>query len=895
MKVFFLCFGLILIGILTNSVAFAQVKQIRGTVSEHVNHSPLAGANVYFNDVKKGTVSDKNGYFIIDIPETSPDLIISFLGYKSIIIPASEYYLSAEMNILMEENLIAFNDEVVIVGSHFGNRTSHNSQVPVDRFPSTVLEQTGQTDLSQQINSLSPSFYSTRLTYSDATDHMDPAALRGLNPDQTLILVNGKRHHPSAVVNTLGVVGRGSVINDLNTIPASAISRVEILRNGASAQYGSDAIAGVINIILKSDTSSIQIKSGMGQYYAGDGFERNISANFGFSTRNKGYINITTALNQRNATNRAGIYEGLVYREELQDGLSLAENLLIDDSIISSRGLQRQDFNLHLGNSKLSNANVYLNAVMPLSEKIDFYTFGGLNYRYSISAGDYRLPNDFSRNDTSIYPNGFLPQIDARLEDQFISTGIRGLINKWNFDLSNTFGSNSIGFFVNNSLNASMGSDSPVSFESGGIGFRQNTLNLDINQQFYNIPLLESISLAFGSEFRVENYQIKAGEAESWINENQLAYPGAQGYPGYQPVDEVNKSRSNAGIYADAAFNFTKAFLIESAVRYENYSDFGNNVSGKLSTRYSIAPWLNLRGSLSTGFRAPSLQQSFYSYTGSYYYFGSLFEVLTASNESRVTEAFGIPKLKQEGSVSSSIGFSAKSNHHTTLTIDAYQVDVKDRIVLSSTFWSFDSKVSPFLKDLPNVGGAQFFTNAINTRTRGIDVVITQQINLSKSHIDISLAGNLNKTEVIGKIHSSSLLNSNGLDNLLFDNQSKAFVELSMPRSKIAGIINYSNKRFAATLRNVYYGQISYRGIDNSLGEIAKNQDYSPKVLTDLKIDIHLSKSLTINIGCNNIFDVYPDKNVNALQHSGRFPYNTAVSQFGFNGGYYYGGLVLDL
>ncbi len=878
---------LIITGLLIYLSAGAQYI-LNGTITDRLNGEPLTGANVRIENSQTGTVTNMQGHFSLRVNELPATLVISYVGYETLRFTATEGEM---LEIGMKRDLIAFSDDVVVVGSRNYPRTVTSSAVPVDQFPEAVLKNTGQTDLSQQINSLAPSFYSSRLTYSDATDHMDPAALRGMNPDQTLILVNGKRKHPSAVVNVLSVVGKGSVINDLNTIPSSAVERVEILRDGASAQYGSDAIAGVINIVLKKDTGRVILNTSAGQFYEGDGFERNFTANFGTGIGEKGYVNLTSEIGMRDHTNRSGIFEGLIYRTADQDGLSFEENLALDNQELANRGLEREDFRLKLGNSELSNATLYFNSEVPLSERSSFYAFGGMNYRSSISAGDYRFPNDPSRVNLNLYPNGFLPEISAKLSDNYIVTGFQTWITDWQVDLSNTFGRNSINFYVGNSVNASMGDDSPFEFESGGIAYTQNTTNLDFSHRKTDLRGIRSLNMTIGSEFRLENYRINAGEEASWINEDQASFPGAQGFPGYQPVDETNQTRTNTAVYADLGIDISRPVFVEFAARYEDYSDFGNNLSGKAAFRVSPLDWVNVRGSVSSGFRAPALHQKHYSNTGTYYFSGFLFEVLTAPNNSRVTSAFGIPALSEETSLHYNLGFSLTPWNNTNLSFDIYQIDVKDRIVLSSTFFRFDPVVDALLSDLPDVGGAQFFTNAVDTRTRGIDIVYTESVELPLSRIGLSAGVNLNETKVIGEVKASQEIIDNGLESTLFDRQARALLELAQPRNKVHLSGSYIRDRLVLTLRAVRFGEVSYRGIAGS--EIL-DQDYGAKWVSDVRIDYRLLSSLKLTLGVNNVFDVYPDKNNEALSNYGQFPYNTAVTQFGFNGGFYYAGLEVE-
>ncbi len=894
MKALKLIVLLIIISVQSN---FSQ-ELIKGVVIDKKTLKPLVGANISTDDSRSGTISDHKGEFSLMIRDLNTIVNISYIGYRNGSFSAENLTEEYSGNnegvhyILMEPIVMAFDNEVVIVGSRGDARTVTSSAVPVDNFPQPVLKKTGKFDLSQQLNRLAPSFYSTRLTYSDATDHMDPATLRGMNPDQTLILINGKRHHPSAIVNTLGVVGRGSVINDLNTIPTTAIERVEILRDGASAQYGSDAIAGVINIVLKKDTSGLYINSSIGQTYEGDGLTKNAGFNYGVGFKNGARINFTAEYRDRGATNRAGIYEGLIYSTDTPgDGISYQEHLANDNQILQDRGLSREDVSLRLGNSEMKNISIYLNTDIPLSDQVNLYAFGGLNNRYSKSAGDYRLPNDPARSNLSIYPNGFLPQIEAGMNDGFVSLGLEGKIGKWDFDLSNTTGSNSIEFFVKNSINASMGESSPTRFESGKIRYLQNATNFDISHDLGENVNLEELTVSAGAEYRVESYRIVSGEEASWINEDQQSFPGAQGYPGYQPSDEIDETRTNLGLYLDIASKLTSRLYVNAAGRFENYSDFGNNFSGKLAARYSFLDLLNIRGSVSSGFRAPALHQSFYSYTGSYYFGGTLYEIMTAPNSSPIAEAFGIPALKEETSLGYSFGITSQTSRNTVLTIDLYQIDVHDRVVLSGFFYKYfgNEVIDELLADLTSVGGAQFFTNAVDTRTRGIDIVLSQKLNISGSILGIYAGLNLNETEITD-LNASEEIRDNNLEEAFFDRQSRGLVELAQPRSKVNLGVDFQIKDLSTDLKLTRFGKVSYRGISNT----DEDQDYSPRWLTDLRMNCRINYFLSAYIGAANLFDVYPDRNNETLESYGRFPYNTAVTQFGFNGGFYYLGLEID-
>ncbi len=860
---------------------------ILGYVFDAVERVPLPGASVSVQGTTLGTVTDTEGTYRISLPPGTYTLRTSYLGYKDAVKKIKLYGSGLEeVDFELEPELIALTEGAVVVGTRSKPRSNVRTAVPVDVITLQGLEKTGRPELSQMINYVAPSFYSTRLTYSDATDHMDPASLRGMNPDQTLLLVHGKRYHSSAVVNVLSVVGKGSVLTDLNSIPLLALEQVEILRDGASAQYGSDAIGGVMNLVLRRDTGRVQISSHLGQYLEGDGLQRNISVNLGFGLGKRGFLNVTADLRKRDATNRAGTYTGLVYRTEDQDGLSYTENLVLDNQIIASRGLSREDFSLKLGNSARTNSSIFFNSGLFLKNAGELYAFGGLNFRRSRSTGDYRLPNDPARNNLHLYPNGFLPRIIALVNDQHITAGIRGKMGGWSTDFSHGFGRNLFLFFVENSANASMEEVSPTSFESGGPRFSQHTTNLDFSRDFGDRAGLPSLNLAMGSEFRVETYEIQKGEETSWINKNMLSYPGAQGFPGFQPKDATRNTRYNLGFYADLRSDLTDYLLLELAGRYENYSDFGDKLSAKAAFRFNPIRFIGLRGSVNTGFRAPALHQQHYSYTGSYYFGGSLFEVLTAPNNSRVADAFGIPPLAAETSTSYNLGLTSNLSRNTMLTVDLYQVDVYDRIILSGSFFRFDPVVDSLLRDLPDVGGAQFFSNAVDTRTRGLDLVFFHQMNLGLSSLGLTFAVNLNETQV-REVNSSKEIRENDYEGLFFDRNSRALLESAQPRGKYNITLNYRIYRFNILVRNTRFGEVSYR---DPLNE-SNDQDYAPKWISDARINYRLGDHFQIRFGGNNLLNIYPDKNNEGLQSDGRFPYNTAVTQFGFNGAYFYGGI----
>lgn len=539
---------------------YAQKSTVTGKVLSAAG-DPLIQATVLEKGTTNGTLTDNNGNFTITVTSQNPVLVINYVGYTRQEIPVAG--LSTVTVTLEEGSLLS---QVEVVGSRNLNRSSTDTPVPVDIIDiQAVTTRTGQLDLNQLLQFVAPSFNSNRQTGSDGADHVDPATLRGLGPDQTLVLMNGKRRHQSSLVNLFGSRGRGNTGTDLNAIPAAAIERIEILRDGAAAQYGSDAIAGVINIVLKSTTKELTANANAGVYQAQyrfddkrfDGLNYNFNANYGFSVGKEGYVNLTGDYNFRDHTNRANTNPG---------------------------DLARRQF----GDPRILNASFYLNSRFSINPNAYVYVFGGINYRKGDAYAWTRFPTatdddgneiENPRNVTSIYPNGFDPIISSTINDHSLTTGIRGIWRSWDIDLYNTFGQNRFHYFVNNTLNASLGAASPTWFDAGGFGLIQNTTGLRFSRLFKKT--FQGLNLAFGSEFRNESYDIFAGEEKSWQNYDPSRPSGSQGFPGFRPADEIKQGRSNIGLFIDAEADLTEAFMVGAALRFENYSDFGSTLNWK--------------------------------------------------------------------------------------------------------------------------------------------------------------------------------------------------------------------------------------------------------------------------------------------------------------------------
>ncbi|WP_420155146.1 TonB-dependent receptor [Siphonobacter sp.] len=811
--------------------SFAQQITVTGTVTSTTGET-LAGATILEKNTTNGTTANAQGQYQLTVSGPNAIIVASFVGYDR-----QEKPLSGSTNLnftLTEGNLL---NQVEVVGSRSLNRSPTDTPAPVDIIDlQKVTSRTGQLDVNQLLQYAAPSFNSNRQTGSDGADHVDPASLRGLGPDQTLVLINGKRRHQSSLVNLFGTRGRGNSGTDLNAIPAAAIERIEILRDGAAAQYGSDAIAGVINIVLKSTTNVLEVNANAGAYQAKyrfddqkfDGLNYNVNANYGLKIGKDGFVNVTGDYNFRDHTNRANTNPEDVVRRQY-------------------------------GDPKVQNASVYLNAKIPLSERTQLYTFGGLNYRKGDAYAWTRFADD-DRNVPAIYPDGFDPIISSEINDRAITVGVRQLVGKAEFDLYNTFGSNRFTYSVHNTLNTSLGPNSPTSFNAGGFQLNQNVTGLKFSRYYKTV--LQGFNLAAGAEYRVENYQIFAGEEASYRSYEAGQAPGAQGFPGFQPSDAINRNRSNIGAYVDLEADVTKALLLGIAGRYEQYSDFGGTFNGKLSARYKLTDFLTLRATASTGFRAPSLPQIYFNSTITNFVNGQPVEVLIARNDSRVTQALGIPKLKQETSQNLSAGITLNPTNSLSLTVDGYLIKIKDRVVLTGGFEDTDDVIGEDLKAL-GVGRAQFFTNAVSTTTRGLDVIVTHRATLGAGSLTTSLAANFNKL-TIDAVNTTPRLA--GKQDTYFDLRERYFVMYSAPPSKINLSFDYTLRKFNVMLRFVRFGEIKLANWNYDLNDL---DVYKPKVTTDLTLGYRITPQVGIAIGGTNLFNVYPTLHQPSLTESG--------------------------
>ncbi|TBR07304.1 MAG: TonB-dependent receptor [Lysobacter sp.] len=752
-------------------------------------------------------------------------------------------------------------DSVSVIGSRRVNRSSETTTVvPVDVLPmQRQAESGGQFDLAQSLQATAPSFISTRQTGADGADLVDGAALRGLGSDQTLVLVNGKRRHTVSLVNIYGARNRGNTGTDLNSIPVLAIDRVEILRDGAAAQYGSDAIAGVMNIVLKRKPGCETV-FGYGQYSRGDGRNWLASAYCGVQFSMGGGLSVTGEWQDRGRSDRS-----------------------------EPKGSPRI-----IGDSKVENRTVYLNGDLPLGEAATAYFTAGLQSRDASSAafgrdglGSEDIP---SRNSAAMYPNGFVPFIDGVLEDRYGILGVRGDAGLWHWDLSQTHGYNELRYTINRTLNASIANAdhlrggrgiSPSSFDAGGFSFEQDTTNLDISR-FYD-GVLRGMNVAFGAEHRAERYRIRAGEPGSYIDADGAGFggnAGSQGFPGFQPSDVTDRTRSSDAAYVDVELDFTDRLTADLAARYEDYSDFGSTLNGKLALGFRATDAMLLRGSVSSGFRAPSLQQKYFSSTITDFISGQPVDIVIAPNDSALARAAGIPALREETSTSATLGMTWTPVQALSLTVDAYRIDIADRVILTGEFGTDDPAIGAILA-ARDVGLARFFVNAVDTRTDGLDITTSYDMKLGEGRLNTFFAANFNRTKVT-KVNAPAALA--GRENVLLSERDRLFVENGAPRRKAVLGFDWTQGPWNANVKFIHFGP-QVLGTFSGTAAGVPNQRYADKTSADISGTYAFTPKAKFTLGVVNLFDVFPTRQDPNETDNGHVFESV---QFGLNGRAYF-------
>ncbi|HEY1073335.1 TonB-dependent receptor [Brevundimonas sp.] len=755
-------------------------------------------------------------------------------------------------------------DDVVVTGSRVPNRSRLDTLAPVDVVTAETLSTRGTTEFAAALAQSVPSLVFARPSVVDGTDSIRPATLRGLSPDQTLVLLNGTRRHASALVNVNGSIGRGSAAVDLNAIPTGALDRVEVLRDGASAQYGSDAIAGVINLRLKEAREGGGASVTYGQYFTTvetargerdetDGRTVTASAWQGLGLGSDGFLTLSAEYLNREPTNRSDL------------------DPRVTPTAVTARA----------GDPKVEQWTVFANAGKPLAAGWEAYGWAGYQDRDSQSAAFPRLANN-ANNVPAVYPNGFLPKIAVNSQDLSLAGGVKGEIAGWSADVSLVYGRNALDFRTEDSLNSTYGAASPTSFDSGGLTYDQLVFGADFARQF-EVGLSGPLNFAWGLEARREGYKIDAGQPESWnrgpLGSNTALAGGAQGFVGFQPSNEVDEDRDAVALYADVEIPLTDKFTVEGALRVEDYSDFGDAQTGKLAARYDFSSNFALRGSVSTGFRAPSLQQSFFTSTSSVIQNGAVVETGTFPATSTVATALGAKALKPETSTNYSLGAVVRLGNFD-LTVDAYKITIEDQIVLSELInRSFSPQVAGLLDPL-GVQAARFFLNGVTTETEGVDVVGRYRLRTeSAGDWDFTVAANVNDVSVTKLPTSSSVLNP---VPTLFARSRILTIEEGTPDTKVSASADWSQGRWGATARATYYADVLQPGS-------APANDYSTgaKTTLDLEGRFQVTDRVGLAVGVDNVFDEYPDFVPATLNSNGvlGFPF---YSPFGFNGRYGY-------
>lgn len=771
-------------------------------------------------------------------------------------------------------------DRIVVTGTRAAGRTALQSVAPVDLLTAEDLETHGSTELNNVLSYSLPSFNFPQPQISDGTDSIRPAQLRGLSPDQSLVLVNNRRRHVSALLN-LNTVGRGAAAVDLNTIPVGAIGAVEVLRDGAAAQYGSDAIAGVINVRLREAREGGAVTVTYGEHITSldlprssrnvrDGETLTVSAWTGLPLGPEGFLTLSGEFRDRSITNRA-------------DKDTVIQFPLIDGQL-DPREAQADRFQWRFGNPEVEDVTLMANAGIPLEGGTQLYGFASYQQRDATSFGFYRRPRQVTQNVPEIYPFGFLPQINPVVTDYSLALGARGDIGAWDWDVSAVHGRNKVDFTIRNSLNASLGPASPTVFDAGELEYEQTVVNADIVRAFPVDAFSGDLNVAMGAEFRNERYRIRPGEERSYTNYFQ-GVPGAAGgsqvFPGFQPANATNETRDAWSVWADLEADVTDQLILSAAARYEDYSDFGSTFNAKVGGRFQFTEELAMRGSVSTGFRAPSLHQSFFTATSTVFIDNVPFETGTFAVDSETARLLGSQPLEPEESINYSIGL-VFARGPLTVTVDAYRIEIDDRVLLT------ENLNQPNVQELIGAGrAARFFINGADSVTEGVDIVGSYDWDGAEwGRFTFTAAANWNSTE-LKNIRGTGVLSELDPPPVLFGRVNTIRQEEGAPRNKFIYGLDWSREQLSAMVRATRFGQVTIPSANPNL-------DYwlSPQWVVDLEGTVRLTERLSFSLGANNLFDSYPDQNPFFVVDPG-FGVNApfVFNQFapaGFNGRYVY-------
>ena len=772
-------------------------------------------------------------------------------------------------------------EEVIVVGTRTAGRNLDESLAPVDLVTPEALRQSAAIpgEVGAAIQSLVPSFNLPRQSNSNFADVVRPAQLRNLSPDQVLVLVNGKRRHTTATLTTESKLGKGTSPVDFNSIPVGAIKRIEVLRDGAGAQYGSDAIAGVINVVLKDAEEGGEASASWGQNRTdfeptgrsvNDGDTLFASINSGFPLGG-GFLNLTAEYRDRDPTLRSGPDQIPFFEEQTPPNLALL-------------GTQTHK----AGDGQMEDISFMYNASVPVSDALELYSFGSYSDRNGEGANFFRYPDSFA-NVPSIFPDGYIPVLEADNVDLSVAAGLRGtLASDWSWDLSAVYGSNDFDHDVTNSLNVSLGEASPTSFNVGEYKYAQTTLRFDMTRAFDLGGLSNPLNLAWGVEYRNEAYETEPGDPESYEAGPVIGAPiGTQAGSGLKPEETVDVDRDAVGVYVDVETDLTDRFRAGVAARFEDYSDFGNSVDGKISGRYELTDALAVRGTVGTGFRAPSLTQAFFrGSTTSFGEGGQLENVLNLPTDVPIAVLLGAQDLDAEESVSYNLGFVFTPDNGFRFTVDFYRVDIDDRITLSERIGG--PEVTDFIDDqlgIPGVLGVRFFTNAIDTQTEGFDIVADYAFDVGPGSLTLSAAYNNSDTEVTHVDPNPPELDALGVDNVLFGVEERNTIETASPDDKIILSAHWQTDRWSVLARGTRWGEATR--VFNFGGGFEPEQTYGAEWGIDFDVEFAVTEKLSLAVGGNNVLDEYPDLSSADINYFGNLPYDV-LSPITFNGAFFY-------
>lgn len=844
--------------------ATAQERTVSGTVSEK-GGTTLPGVSVGIKNSAVGTVTDDNGKFSLSVPASAATLTFSSTGYatQEVAIPAS-----GVINIELEVAENELEEVVISVGSRNSQRTITDTPLPVDILNVNDLKSTGQTTFDKALQYRVPSFNTVNTPVNDATTLLDPYEIRNLGPSRTLILINGKRKNLSSLLYVQFAPGRGETGVDLSAIPTDAIKRVEILRDGASAQYGSDAIAGVMNVILKDrfDYSSLNIAAGVtGE---GDGATYGVSFNSGGNFGSNGFINYTLAFNQQDNAVRSG-------EVDLATEIATFGGDPTTDAAITSYLKRFPDANNTNGTGEITAAKFVVNAGIPVGELGQVYANAAFISKKVKSNANYRTP--YWRDDFGLlHPKGteyigYEPTFEGDLTDYNATLGVKNVTNGWRHDLSFTVGGNQQLYTVDNTINRSLGAASPTSFKPGGFNFNHVVGNLDISK-----PITDNFSIAFGAEARSETYQIIAGDTASFSGE------GSNSFPGIRDINARTNSRFNLGAYLDASWDITDAWLLNGTVRTEKYSDFGDATVWKVSSRYKfLDDALVIRGSASTGFRAPTLHQIYAQSVQASFVGGTIQLSGLFNNKSAQARALGIPSLKPENSTNYTVGIGVNPLKNLSITLDYYSIKIEDRIVYSSSISS--SSTTSTLGQILSAAGVkniQFFINGIETQTNGLDYVASyRNIPLGAGKLAINLAGNVTlENKIVGAPNEPEAIKGDGAS--ILSTQIRSLLTEGRPRYKSILGLDFAIGKLVVNVNNTLFGPTAFQDLDNG-GSAMENikQEFSPAVVTDLNLGFNFTEKVALSVGINNIFNILPSWELKAINPTGQAVLDDAAAK----------------